>query len=73
MLENEVPPGATASGENGVACRVKSPWAEAEEIKMREAVIAQKIAQAARTARDFNSGFVRFNGDDSNFNMSRFQ
>ena len=24
MLEEEVPPGATASGENGAACRVKS-------------------------------------------------
>lgn len=73
MLEDVVPPGATAAGANGAACRVKSAWAEAEEIKVREAAVVQRIAKAARVARIFNLGFVRFNGDDSNFNMSKFQ
>ena len=70
IVEYDVPPGATASGEKAAFCRLKS-WADAEHIRVRETMIAQKIARAARLARNFNSGFVRFKGDDSNFNMSR--
>jgi hypothetical protein len=68
MLEEEVPPGATASGENGVACRVKSAWADVDESKVRTAVIPHKTKIMARPPRIFNWKF-----DDSDFNMSRFK
>jgi hypothetical protein len=73
MLEEDVPPGATASGENGVACRVKSACAEAEESKVRNAVAAHKTAIMACRARIFSLGFDNVNFDESDFNMSRFK
>ena len=47
MLEEDVPPGATASGENGAACRVKSAWAEADDSRVRNAVIVHSTEIAA--------------------------
>jgi hypothetical protein len=78
MLEEDVPPGATAPGENGAACRVKSAWAEAEQTNVRNVVVAHKNAIAACLARIFSLGFgnLDFNNldfDESDFNMSRFK
>lgn len=87
MLEEDVPPGATASGEKGAACRVKS-WAEAEESKIRNAVVTHKIVCAAWRERVFRLGFDKLdfdkmglenpdfeiqNFDESDFNMSTFK
>jgi len=47
MLEEEAPPGATASGENGAACRVKSAWADADDSSVRNAVIVHSTEIAA--------------------------
>jgi hypothetical protein len=78
MLEEDVPPGATASGENGAACRVKSAWAAAGESKVRNAVVTHKAASAACPARIFSLGFDNLNFDNldfdkSDFNMCRFK
>ena len=59
-LEEDVPPGATASGENGLASKVKS-WAEAEESNVRNAVVTHKIASVAWRTRIFRFGFDKLN------------
>jgi hypothetical protein len=61
-----VPPGATASGEKGAACRVKSAWADADDSNTRNAAIAHKIEIVGCAARMFNLYF-----DD--LDMSRFK
>ena len=78
MLEEDVPPGATAFGENGAACRVKSAWAEAEESNVRNTVVTHKTPSAACPGRIFSLGFDQLEFDnlnfvESDFNMSRFK
>lgn len=88
MLEEDVPPGATAPGENGAACRVKSAWAEAEESNVRHAAVTHKITSRAWRQRilrfgldklDFdkmgleNLDFEIQDFDESDFHMSRFK
>ena len=72
ILEEDVPPGASASGENGAACRVKSAWADAEDSNVRNAVMTHKTESVACAARIL---FFCFDGldCDSDFNMSRFK
>ncbi len=71
ILEEAVPPGASASGENEAACRVKSAWADADDTLIRAASM-QNIERPASVARIFNLDFNDLNGDESDFNMSRF-
>lgn len=71
ILEEAVPPGASASGENEAACRVKSAWADADDTLIRAASM-QNIEMPASVARIFNLDFNDLNGDESDFNMSRF-
>ena len=71
ILEEAVPPGASASGENEAACRVKSAWADADDTLIRAASM-QNIEKPASVARIFNLDFNDLNGDESDFNMSRF-
>jgi len=72
-LEEAVPPGATASGENEAACRVKSAWAWADaDDRLIRAASMQNIEMPASVARIFNLDFNLLNGDESDFNMSRF-
>ena len=78
MLEEDVPPGATAFGENVAACRVKSAWAEAEQSNVRNAVVTHKTASAAYPGRIFSLGsdqldFDNLNFVESAFNMNRFK
>ena len=71
ILEEAVPPGASASGENEAACRVKSAWADADDTLIRAASM-QNIERPASVARIFNLDFNDLNSDESDFNMSRF-
>ena len=74
MLEEDWPPGATASGENGAACSVKS-CAEADESNVsneRNTVMAHKTAMVACPARIFSSGFENAGFDNLNFDGSDF-
>jgi hypothetical protein len=72
MLEEDVPPGATASGENWAACRVKSAWAAAAGSSMRKAAIPHNH-KAACPARFSNLYFKDLYFSNSDFNMSRFK
>ena len=67
MFVDDVPPGPTASGESGAACRVKF-WATANEGKIRNAANRHKTESLACRERILNLDL-----DDSDFNMSRFR
>jgi hypothetical protein len=71
MFDEDVPPGATASGENGAACRLKS-CADAGERNVKNVVNPHKTNIVARPVRIFKLVFDNwdFNWD---FNMSRFK
>ncbi len=71
MLMEEVPPGATASGESGEAVRAKF-CAAAWEGQARRAATRHKAARPARRVRKMKRDFDNSAGDDSDFNMSRF-
>jgi hypothetical protein len=70
MLMDEVPPGATASGESGEAVRAKF-WAATWEGQASRAGKRHRAAMAARRVRRVKTGFDNSAGDDSDFNMSR--
>ena len=71
MFEDDVPPGGTASGENGSACRVKS-CADADTLKT--AITRHKRDPAARAARvagpNFELNLDKLNFDELNFDSS---
>src|SRR5271169_5583504 len=69
ILEDDTPPGATASGANGAACRVKFAWAEASDGNVNNAVNRHR---AGITARIFRLDWDNLDCD-SDFNMSRFR
>lgn len=72
MLDDEVPPGAIASGENGVACRVA--WADAPDNKVSKA--APKHSAAIPACRVLSSldfeGLNEDVNDDQNFDSWDF-
>jgi hypothetical protein len=77
MFEDDVPPGATASGDSGAACKVKF-WADANDGKVRNAANRHKAPTRACAVRrrilDFDG--KDFDGTDcidSDFTMSRFR
>ena len=70
MFEDEVPPGATASGENGVACRVKS-CADACDVRVAKAAMQHRTASRACPVRKQSQNFDKLDFDDSYLNMSR--
>jgi hypothetical protein len=71
MLEDEVPPGATASGENGVACSVA--WADAADDKVNKAPRHRAAIPACRvlSSVDFE-GLNEDANDDQNFDSWDF-
>lgn len=74
-LEEEVPPGATAAGENADACKVKS-WAEAKESIVKSATVRHKQRNKAFWTGIFTSDKLALDNLDfvgSEFNMSRFK
>ena len=75
MFEEAVPPGATASGEIAVACRVKS-CADASKGAVRKAAIKHASALPGRRTRilglDFNSSSGNSVFGNSDLNMGRF-
>jgi hypothetical protein len=72
MFEDDVPPGATASGENAAASKVKF-CAVAPDPKLSIAARRHKAGMPARPARIFCLDCDGLDCDDSDFNMSRFK
>ena len=75
-LEEEVPPGAIAPGENEDACRVKSAWAEAEESIAHSTAVRHRMDRKACRARTVTLDKLDVDNldfDGSEFNMSRFK
>jgi hypothetical protein len=65
MVDDEVPPGATASGLNGAACRV-TPWADASDGRARQAASRHRVAMPVCRMR-----WVRGDFDESGFGELR--
>ena len=57
IFEAEVPPAVTASGENGAACKVKLPCANAADGKARQAANRQSTAKPARGLRTMKTNW----------------
>ena len=71
MLEDDVPPGATASGENGDAWRVTF-WADAGNPKVRRAAHRHRAAMPESGIRRMNLDCNGFDFDTFDFNNSDF-
>jgi hypothetical protein len=70
MLVDDVPPGATASGESGEAVRLKF-WAEAKDGQARRVAKRHRAATPAVRVRRVKLNFDNSDCDDSDFHMSR--
>ena len=73
IVVDEVPPGATASGESGEASRLKF-CADADDNSVRETATKHSATRLACRARKnrMKLSFDNPGCDDSDFNMSRF-